>query len=131
MNRKHLRSIYHASVNVNFTIENVIQVKSGIMINEDASVKTILYVKKLYLEPATCSFENGKYLASIINDSVIPCDEFIDAEIKTIPTNFNEKNTICKTKNFYILLPFSIITIVLLIAVGIYYYLIKYKKEEK
>ena len=30
--------------------------------------------------PATCSCENGKYLASIIYDLVITCDEIIDAE---------------------------------------------------
>ena len=28
--------------------------------------------------PATCSCENGKYLASIIDDSVITCDEIIE-----------------------------------------------------
>ena len=27
-----------------------------------------------------------------------------DEEIKTIPTNFNEKNKTCKIQNFYILL---------------------------
>ena len=36
--------------------------------------------------------ENGKYLASITENSVITCDEIIDAEeTKTIPTNFNER----------------------------------------
>ena len=40
--------------------------------------------------PATCSCENGKYLASIIDNSVVMCDETIDAEIKSIPKNFNE-----------------------------------------
>ena len=43
---------------------------------------------------ATCSFRNSKYLANIMNDSVITCDEVIeshDEETKTVPTNFNEK----------------------------------------
>ena len=40
--------------------------------------------------PAIYSCENGKYLASITDDSVIMCDE-IKQEAKTIPTNFNEK----------------------------------------
>ena len=41
--------------------------------------------------PATCSCENGKYLASITDDdSVITCDEIIE-ETKIIPINFNEK----------------------------------------
>ena len=46
--------------------------------------------------PATCSCKN--YLANTINDSVISCDEIIDAEAKpyneetkTGPTNVNEK----------------------------------------
>ena len=49
--------------------------------------------------PATCFCKNGKYLSSIINNEVIACDEIIDAEaalydeeVKTVPTNFNEKN---------------------------------------
>ena len=38
----------------------------------------------------TCSFENAKYLASIIDDSVISCDDIIE-KIKAVQTNFNEK----------------------------------------
>ena len=41
------------------------------------------------------------------------CDEVIksyDGEIKSIPTNFNEKNITCKTQSFYILLAFLLIT---------------------
>ena len=76
------------------------------------------------MNPATCSCENGKYLASIIYDLVITCDEIMDAETKSIPTNFNEKNIACKTcKNFYILLNFLLTTIASLIAVNIYFYL--------
>ena len=59
--------------------------------------------------PATCNCENGKYLASIMDDSTIICDEVIESynkEIKTIPTNLNEKNITCKTQSFYILLDF-------------------------
>ena len=48
--------------------------------------------------PATCNCKNGKYLASIMDDSAITCDEIIDAEAKshdeetkTVPTKFNEK----------------------------------------
>ena len=52
-------------------------------------------------------------------------------EIKTISTNFNEKKATCKTQNFYILRTFLLITIVLLIAVSIYYYLIKYRANQK
>ena len=48
--------------------------------------------------PAICSCENGKYLASIINNAVIMCDEIIDAETKTVTTNFNEKMQPVKQK---------------------------------
>ena len=51
-------------------VENVIQIKSGIMISVNGNAKNIIYVKKIW-NPPTCSFENGKYLASIIDDSVI------------------------------------------------------------
>ena len=71
---------------------------------------------------ATCNCENGKYLASIMDDSVITCDEVIklhDEETKTIPTNFNDKKVTCKMQKFYILLASLLITIVLLIAVSI------------
>ena len=51
----------------------------------------ILWEKDYIWNPATRSFENGKHLASIIDDSVITCDEIVK-ETKTIPTNFNEKN---------------------------------------
>ena len=86
--------------------QNVIQINGGIAINVDVSVKSI------YM--CTCICENGKYLASIMGDSVIPCDQFIesyDKEVKTVPTNFNEQNITCETQSFYILLTFSLITI--------------------
>ena len=41
------KNIYHANVNVNLIEENLIQIKSGIMINVDVSVKNIIYVKKI------------------------------------------------------------------------------------
>ena len=53
-------------------------------------------------------WETWKYLASIMDDLAIVCDKVTDAEgksydeIKTIPTNFNEKEATCKTQNFYI-----------------------------
>ena len=94
--------------------------------------------KKDYIwNPVTCSCDNGNYLASIIDGPRITCDEVIDAvaksyneETKWIPINFNEKNITYKTKNFYILLAFLLITMILLIPV-IYCYLIKYKAKQK
>ena len=84
--------------------------------------------KRLYLK--SWSFENGKYLESIIDDSVITCDEIIE-EIKSIPKNINEKKITCKTKTFYILLVFLLIIIALLIAVSIYCYLTRHKAKQK
>ena len=37
----------HVNANVNLMEENVIHIKSGIMINVDVSVKNIIYVKKV------------------------------------------------------------------------------------
>ena len=64
--------------------------------------------KDYVCNPATCSCENGKYLASIMDKMF--CDEVIDVK----ETNYNEKNISCKTQSFYILLTFLLITITLL-----------------
>ena len=63
------------------------------------SEKTISMGKWVYLNPSRCSRENGKYLASIIDDSVIMCDEIIE-KIKTATPNYNEKKQPVKRKNF-------------------------------
>ena len=39
--------MYHANVNWNLMVENVIQIKSEITINVNVSVKNIIYVKKI------------------------------------------------------------------------------------
>ena len=98
------------------------------------SVKKIHVCEKDVWNPATCNCENGKNLASIMDDSVITCDEFIESyneEIKTIPTKSNEKKLTCKTQSFYILLTFLLITITLLIVLSIYCYLTKYWAKQK
>ena len=93
------------------------------------SLKNIIYVKKDYIwNPSTCSGENGKCLASIMDDSVITCDEIIE-ETKTVPTNFNEKKQPVKHRIF--ILHFLLISIALLIAVSTCCYLIKYKIKQK
>ena len=55
--------------------------------------KKIHICEKDYLwNPAACNYENGKCLASSMDDSAFMCDEVIksyDKEIKTVPTNFN------------------------------------------
>ena len=80
--------------------------------------------------PSKCICENGKYLASIIDDSAIICDEVImsyEEKIKNIFTNFNEKKVTWKTQNITSLF---LITITLLISVSIYCYLIKYQGKD-
>ena len=47
-----------------------------------------VFKKDYILNPATCSCENGKHLASINNGLVITCDEIKDAEAKS-----NDKET--------------------------------------
>ena len=44
MNRKYQQSINHANVNLDLMVENVMQIKTGIKINIDASLKSILYL---------------------------------------------------------------------------------------
>ena len=111
--------------------KNVIHISGGITINVAVNVKKHHICEKDYVwNPAICNCENGKFLASIMDDSVIKCDKVLepyDEEIKTIPANFNEKNVTPKTQSFYVLLAFLLITIALLIAVSIYRYLIKYR----
>ena len=76
-----------------------------------------------------------------MDGSAITCDEIIEShkedaaaklydETKTIPTNFNEKKANRKNQNFYILLTFLFITIVLFISISIYRYLIKYQAKK-
>ena len=89
-----------------FEGKNVFQIKSGITRYVDCECKKRHICEKEYMwNPVTCSCKNGKYLASVIDDSVITCDEIIE-ETKEVPINFNEKYITCKTQNFYIFLPF-------------------------
>ena len=81
--------------------------------------------KKFICNPATCSCGNGKYVGSIIGNSVIACDEITEER------NFNDKKINCKAKKFYISLAFLLITIALLIDVRIYCYFIKNQAKQK
>ena len=46
--------MYHENVNTNLMVENVIQIKSGIMINVNASAKKVIYVKKIIFGILLC-----------------------------------------------------------------------------
>ena len=114
--------MYHANVNVNWQCEC-----------------KKLHVKDYIWNPATCSWEYDKHFASIIDNSVITCNEIIDAkskswdeETKTVPTNFNEKKCNLKNKkSLYITCFFLLITITLLISVSICCYMITYRVKQK
>ena len=62
--------------------------------------------------PATYNCENGKYIASILDDSAIKCDETIDlynedVEAKSYKeTNFSEEKATCNTIFFIFYLHF-------------------------
>ena len=76
-------------------VENVTWIKSGIMVNVNVSVKTwknIMCVKKFifWIAALETICQNGKYLGSVTDNSVITCDEIIE-EWKTIPKNYNKK----------------------------------------
>ena len=49
---------------------------------------------------STCTCENDKYLEKLVYETVVRCDEIIDAT-QSEPINFNYKKTICKTNLFY------------------------------
>ena len=69
-----------------------------------------------------------------MDGSTITCDEITESyneETKTVSTNFNEKETICKMQNFYIFLVFLLITLALMIAVSIYCYSIKHRAKQR
>ena len=57
--------------------------------------------------PSKCTHENGKYLESIINHSLITCDEIVEVlwseSRKTMPINFGDKKATWKMDNLYIL----------------------------
>ena len=77
MSQKYLQITYHANLNVNLTVKNLIQIKSGITINVDASVKikkNIVFAKKTIFSILLLRCEN--YLASIIQESVLTLMKF-------------------------------------------------------
>ena len=56
--------------------------------------------KKDYIwNRATCSCENSKYLASIIDNSVIMCDEIIDRETRTMKKQKQLQQNLMKKRN--------------------------------
>ena len=56
--------MYHVNLNVNLMVENVIHIKSGIMISVGASAIRIIYVKKIIF--GICSCQIGEYLQVLL-----------------------------------------------------------------
>ena len=82
-----------------------------------------MYVKKIMFRILVNDLWKWKFLASIMYDSMITCDEVIksyDEETKIISTNFNEKKVTFKTQSFYVSITFLLIIMALLIAVRIW-----------
>ena len=61
-------------------VENVVRIKSEIMIDVGNSAKKHHIYEKYIWNSTTCSCENRKYLASIVDKSVITCHEIIDVK---------------------------------------------------
>ena len=109
MNQKQKQNIHHANLNVNLMVEDVIQIKSRIIKNANVSAKILKrrsYFRKDHVwNLTTYTYESGKYLESIIAESVTACDEIIEMtktiptktvttktiQVKILPTNFHEK----------------------------------------
>ena len=82
------------------------------------------------LNPATSSCENGKHLASIMDDSAIICDEVIDTVVELNgQTIFFKKKATVKIK--ISIFAFFLIAIALLTAVSIYCYLVNFQRKRK
>ena len=62
-------------------------------------------LKKDYIwNPATCTCKNGKYVVSVIGDSVITCDEIIEATKSTSNRNRSSKKYFkksCSNKKYF------------------------------
>ena len=73
--------------------------------------KTSSLCKILYLESCICSCKTGKYLASIIDNSIITCGEIIYTT-KNVPTKSVLEKSI--SVNLYILLSVLLVTIAII-----------------
>ena len=114
------------------------------MINANASVTNIVRAKN----PDTFICENGKYLKSIADTSVIACDEITNATdsvstnvtnlintisanaTSTVPLNFNDKKVKYKM-DCDILHTFLLVIILLFIIAIICYHYAKHRSKQK
>ena len=111
-------------MSVKLMMKNVTQIESRITINLKKK-NNIICVKKIIFGVLLHGVvKMMKIFSKYYSRFVITCEQIIE-ETKAVQTNFDEKKTTCKRKNAYILFPFLLITIALLIDVSIYCYQIK------
>ena len=56
-------------------VQNVLQIKNGVKIHVNMSVKSVTRAKKDYSRNlSTCICDDSRYLKSIVDDSIIVCD---------------------------------------------------------
>ena len=90
-------------------LEHVIQIKSGIMINANVSVKIrkiIICAKRIIFTILLHVVVKMINVRSIIDDTVITCGDIIE-ETKTVSKNFDIKKTTHKTQTSISYLPFD------------------------
>ena len=68
--------------------QNVTSIRIGMTATVGASVKIQKIIMCVKETPATCSCQNDKYEACIIDDPLVIWDEVINTA-KTVPTHFN------------------------------------------
>ena len=87
-------------------------------------LKKMICAKKDYISnPTVSSCENGKYLGSIIDDSVIMCDGILK-ETKTTPTEST-------STHFYSIIQHYIVFYYIALLIAGTIYLIKYRPTRK
>ena len=86
--------MYLGNVNVDLTTENIIQIKNEINV-ECKNLRKHVFEKNYIWNHGPCTCENSKYIGSISGDSVIMCDEIVEATkpvpIKTVLIIINKK----------------------------------------
>ena len=73
---KKWRNILHVIVNANSIVQNVIQIKNGIIKHANVDVKIIKIAKNIIVR-ILVQVSNSEYQKSIVDDSQIACDEIV------------------------------------------------------
>ena len=127
-------------VNAISVAQHVTQINNRIIQHVDVNVKIIVNAKKIVIwNPSTC--ENGKYLKSIADTSVIACDEIISVMdivstkmANTIATNasikFHNKKLRYKIDCYILQTVFLVIILLSIITIICYHYTTRKSKQK-